>query len=110
MNNFRSWRQSFAVRGVSWRRGLDWAIENVPFYFHPLLVFFWTFLFFVFAGAARKEVVSNVSVILPNSSRAMNYFRALRVFHNFAWTLAEGTVYRLNNAPFSSELNGADMF
>src|ERR1700736_428978 len=110
MNNFRSRRQSFAVRGVSWRRGLDWAIENVPFYFHPFLVFFWTLFFFVFAGASRKAVVSNLSVILPNSSRAMNYFRALRVFRNFAWTLAEGTVYKLTKAPFSSELNGADVF
>ena len=110
MNNFPSWRQSFAVRGVSWRRGLDWAMENVPFYFHPFLVFFWTLFFFVFAGASRKAVVSNLSVILPNSSRAMNYFRALRVFRNFAWTLAEGTVYKLTKAPFSSELNGADVF
>jgi hypothetical protein len=52
MNNFRNRRQDFAVRGVAWRRGLDWAIENIPFWLHPFLIFFWTSLirFMQFSG------------------------------------------------------------
>lgn len=110
MNSVRSWQQSFAVRGVSWRHGLDWAIVNVPFYFHPFLVFFWTLFFFFFARCERKAVLSHLTVILPGSWRVMNYFRAFRVFSNFAWTLTEATIYKLNKAPFACELSGAEFF
>jgi lauroyl/myristoyl acyltransferase len=110
MKGVRSWRQSFAVRGVSWRHGLDWAIVNVPFYFHPFLVSFWTLFFFFFARRERKAVLSHLAVILPGSWRVMNYLRAFRVFSNFAWTLTEATVYKLNKAPFACELSGAEFF
>jgi lauroyl/myristoyl acyltransferase len=102
------WRQSFAVRGVSWRKGVDWAIENVPFYIHPLLVFFCSLFFFFFAGTAREAVVSHLGVILPGSLRVTNYFRAFRTFRNFAWTLAETASYKLNKASFSCQVEGTE--
>ena len=40
------WMRRFAVRGVFWRQYLDWALFNVPFYFLPLLIWFWTSFFF----------------------------------------------------------------
>jgi phosphatidylinositol dimannoside acyltransferase len=110
MNNFRSWRQDFAVRGVSWRRGLDWAIKNIPFCFHPFLIFFWTLFFFFFAGASRRAVLSNVAVIFPGSNAPINYLRAFRVFHNFAWTLTDSAVHRIHQTRFDCELNGANIF
>ena len=107
-DDLRGWWQGLAVRGVLWRRGLDWAIANVPFYFHPFLICFWTIFFFFFAGPARRTVVSNLAVVLPGSWRVTNYFRAFRTFYNFAWTIAEGTTYKLNKAHFSYELSGAN--
>ena len=109
MNNLRSWRQSFAVRGVSWRRGLDWAIKNIPFCFHPFLIVFWTLFFFFFAGASRRAVLSNVAAIFPGSGAAVNYLRAFRVFHNFAWTLTESAAHRLHKTRFDCELSGANI-
>lgn len=110
MNNFRSWRQDFAVRGVSWRRGLDWAIKNIPFCFHPFLIFFWTLFFFFFAGASRRAVLSNVAAIFSGSGAAVNYLRAFRVFHNFAWTLTESAVHRLHKTRFDCELSEVKIF
>lgn len=107
-DDLRGWWQGLAVRGVLWRRGLDWAIANVPFYFHPFLVCFWTIFFFFFAGPARRAIVSNLAVVLTGSWRATNYFRTFRTFYNFAWTIAEGTTYKLNRAQFSYELSGAN--
>ena len=108
MNDFRGWWQGLAVRGVLWRRGLDWAIANVTFYFHPFLICFWTIFFFFFAGPARKAIVANLAVVLPGSWWVINYFRVLRTFYNFAWTMAEGTNYKLNKARCSCELSGAN--
>src|SRR6266566_2609227 len=57
----------FAVRGVFWRRYLDWAMINVPFYFQPMLLFFWTNFFFFFAAPARRAIISNLKVVQPGS-------------------------------------------
>lgn len=110
MNNSRSWRQDFAVRGVSWRKGLDWAIANIPSFFHPPLIVFWTLFFFFFAGDSRRAVLSNVAAIFPGSGGAVNYLRAFRVFYNFAWTLTESAAYRLHKTRFDCELSGANIF
>lgn len=106
-NNSRGWRQSLDVRGIFWRRGLDWAIKNIPSFFHPALVWFWTAFFFFWAGAARKSVLEHLAIILPGSSRALNYFRAFRIFLNFAWTMVDTTIYKFKRPDFSCQLNGA---
>jgi lauroyl/myristoyl acyltransferase len=106
MRSFANWMRRFAVRGVFWRQYLDWALFNVPFYFLPLLIWFWTTFFFFFAAPARRAVLSNLEVILPGSSRLMNYLRAWRTIYNFAWTIAEGSHYKLNKSHFVYEIDG----
>lgn len=98
----------FAVKGVFWRRYLDWAVVNLPFYFYPVNIFFFTLFFFFFAAPARRAIVANLAVVLPGSSRPMNYVRAFRVLYNFAWTIAEAAIYRLLHAEFSYEIVGAE--
>lgn len=108
MRRFSHWMRRFAVRGVFWRQYLDWALFNVPFYFLPLLIWFWTTFFFFFASPARRAVLSNLEVILPGSSRMMNYLRTWRTLYQFAWTIAEGSHYKLNKSDFVYEIEGAD--
>ena len=103
-----NWLRRFAVRGILWRHYLDWAIVNLPFYFYPVCVFFCTFFFFFFAAPARRAIVANLSVILPASSRAMNHLRAFRTLYNFAWTISEAAIYRINKEEFSYEIIGAE--
>lgn len=103
-----SWLGRFAVKGVFWRRYLDWAVINLPFFFYPVNVFFFTIFFFFFAAPARRAVVTNLSVVLPGSFRAMNYLRAFRTLYNFAWTIAEAAIYRLLRPEFSYEIVGAE--
>ena len=106
-NNAASWLRRFAVRGVFWRQYLDWAIVNLPFYFYPIPLTFFTFFFFFFAAPARRAIVANLAVILPGSSRAMNHLRAFRTLYNFAWTISEAAIYRINREEFSYEIIGA---
>ncbi len=102
------WIRRFAVRGVFWRQYLDWALANVPVYFLPLLSWFWTTFFFFFAAPARRAVVSNLSVIQPKSGWLIKRLRAWRTLYNFAWTITEGSHYKLNKSRFSYEVEGAD--
>jgi lauroyl/myristoyl acyltransferase len=98
----------FAVKGIFWRRYLDWAIVNLPFYFYPLPLAFFTFFFFFFAAPARRAIVANLAVVIPGSSRAANHLRAFRTLYNFAWTIAEAAIHRILREEFSYELSGAE--
>jgi lauroyl/myristoyl acyltransferase len=97
----------FAVKGIFWRNYLDWAVVNLPFYFYPVPLTFFTLFFFFFAAPARRAIVANLAVVFPGSSRATNYLRAFRVLYNFAWTISEAAVYRLLHEEFSYEIVGA---
>jgi lauroyl/myristoyl acyltransferase len=107
MNSSGNWTSRFAVRGVFWREYLDWATINMPFYTYPVLHFFMTFFFFFFAAPARRIVLAHLAIILPGSSRAMNYLRVFRTFHNYAWTISEAAIQKLNKEEFAYEIIGA---
>jgi lauroyl/myristoyl acyltransferase len=96
----------FAVRGVFWRKYLDWAALNLPFYFYPVNIFFFTLFFYFFAAPARRAIVANLASVLPGSSTAMNQLRAFRTLLNFAWTLSEAAIYKLNREEFVYEIIG----
>ena len=81
---------------------------NVPFYLQPILLGSWTVLFYFLAAPARRAVLANLSIVLPGSSRIANHFRAFRTLLNFAWTIAEAANYRINNAEFTYEIEGAE--
>jgi lauroyl/myristoyl acyltransferase len=98
----------FAVKGVFWRQYLDWAVVNLPFFFYPVNVVFFTLVFFFFAAPARRAIVANLAVVLPGSSRAMNHLRAFRILYNFAWTIAEAAIRRILREEFSYELDGTE--
>ena len=107
MNSSGNWTSRFAVRGVFWRQYLDWATINMPFYTYPVLHCFMTFFFFFFAAPARRIVLANLAIILPGSSRAVNYLRVLRTFYNYAWTISEAAIHKLNKEEFAYEIIGA---
>ncbi len=108
MNNSTSRLGRFAVRGVFWRHYLDWAAVNLPFYSYPVQVLFCTLFFFFFAGPARRAIVANLALVLPGSSRPMNYLRAFRTLYNFAWTIAEAAIHKLIKEEFSYEIIGSE--
>jgi lauroyl/myristoyl acyltransferase len=106
-NSSGSFLHRFAVRGVFWRQYLDWATINMPFYTYPVLHCFMTFFFFFFAAPARRIVLSNLAIILPGSSRGVNYLRVFRTFYNYAWTISEAAIHKLNKEEFAYEIIGA---
>jgi lauroyl/myristoyl acyltransferase len=107
-NGSANFLDRFAVRGVFWREYLDWATVNMPFYTYPVLHCFMTLFFFFFAAPARRIVLAHLEVVLPGSSRPMNYVRVLRTFYNYAWTISEAAIHKLNKEEFAYEIIGAE--
>jgi predicted LPLAT superfamily acyltransferase len=102
----RAWWRRFAVRGIFWRRYLDFGVTNVPFYLVPMTVFFWTIFFYFVAASARRAVISNLRVIRPQSFRVANYFRAWLTFYNFAWTIVDAADFKIAGTEFVYEVEG----
>lgn len=100
--------RGLAVKGVLWRRYLDFAVSNVPFYLQPILIGCWTILFYIIAAPARRAVLANLRIILPGSSAVANHFRAFRTLLNFAWTIAEAANYNMNRSEFTYEIEGRE--
>ena len=81
---------------------------HVPFYLQPSLLFVWTLFFFFFAAPQRRSILRNLRFVLPQSSRAVTYFRAFRTLLNCSWTITDAANYRVNQTEFAYEFVGAD--
>lgn len=96
----------FAVESVFWRRVIDWSVKHVPAIFHRPLIWLSASCFLFVAGPGRKALLENLRLIRPRSWRILNYFRALRVFANFGWSLTDAATYRIVRPLFRYILEG----
>ncbi|HEY2124796.1 MAG TPA: hypothetical protein VGG94_04960, partial [Chthoniobacterales bacterium] len=71
MNWLPQLSRHLAVRGVFWRKCLDWIVLHVPSSLHPFLLFAATLIFYAAATPARRTVVRHLGIILPESGKAM---------------------------------------
>lgn len=81
-------------------------MRNLPAFLHRPLIWIAAVLFFFVAGPARKTLLRNLGRAIPGSWRIVNYFRIIRVFANFGWSLTDAAVYRLKKGRFRYELEG----
>ena len=103
----RSFLRRFAAHGIYWREYLDWGVRQVPFYLQPILLFGMTVFFFFFAAPVRRALNQNFCLILPGSSRWVNYWRAFRTLLNYAWTITDAAKFKLSKFEFGYEIEGA---
>ena len=104
----RHWFRQFAVRGVFWRRSLDFGQTNIPFYLRAVLMILWTCFFYFFAAAARRVILRNLEVIFPGSHRLTNYGRAWLTLFHFAWTISDAADHKLVKTEFRYTVEGAE--
>jgi predicted LPLAT superfamily acyltransferase len=69
------------------------GVLNTPPWVEPFVHATWSF-FFLMAGPVRRGVMRNLRAIIPGSSAVPNFFRAWRIFWNFAWTITDAARYR----------------
>ncbi len=106
--NSAPWFRQFAVRGVFWRRYLDFGVTNVPIYLRAVMMLLWTSFFFFFAAPARRALLGNLAVVLPGSSRLTNLARAWLTLFHFAWTIADAADHKLAQTEFVYALEGEE--
>ncbi|HEY1770471.1 MAG TPA: lysophospholipid acyltransferase family protein [Chthoniobacterales bacterium] len=104
----RRWFRQFAIRGVFWRRYLDFGVTNVPIYLRAVMIFLWSNFFFLIATRARRAILGNLAVILPNESRLTKYARAWLTFYHFAWTIADAADHKLAQTEFVYAVEGEE--
>ena len=102
-----SFLRRFLVHGVFWRQFLRWAVINVPPWFEPAIIAFWSAFFLLWAHG-RRSVMRNLSAILPGSTALVNFFRCYRVIWNFAWTLSDTGRFREMRVIPEWELEGRE--
>ena len=102
----RQWWRDFAVHGVFWRRFIDFGVRYLPPFLHRPLIWAAAIVFFFFAGPARRALLRNTQLIQPRSWRIGNYFRVIRIFANFGWSLTDAATYRLKKGRFRYEIEG----
>jgi len=105
--DFGEQRGKFAVESVFWRRAIDWSVSHIPVIFHRPLIWIAAFFFLFFAAPGRKALLRNLRLVRPRSLRVANYFRVLRVFANFGWSMTDSAAYRLKKGRFRYELEGS---
>ena len=104
-----AWYARFRTRGVFWRQFLRWAVINIPPWIEPAILGFWA-AFFMFWDIGRRGVMLNLRAIKPGSSAVANFFRAYRVFWNFAWTIEETVRFKEMRVEPDWELTGREHF
>ncbi len=101
-----SLRSRLHTTGVFWRHVLAWAVNNISYALEPLQMWVWTFFFFVFWGSGRRAVMYNLRRIIPGSTSFGNFFRAYRVFLEFAWTFTDSAQFLERQIGFDWEFEG----
>lgn len=104
-----SWWRRFLARGVFWRQVLRYAVLGAPIWIEPLAIGSWT-LFFLLWGSGRRGIMRNLSAIKPGSLALANFFRAYRVFWNFAWAIADTVRFREQRVVPDWEFVGIEYF
>jgi lauroyl/myristoyl acyltransferase len=72
------------------------------------MIFFWTIIFFFLAAPARRDILSNLRVILPGSNSFLNLGRAWLTLYNFAWTISDAADHKLAQTEFAYQVEGAE--
>lgn len=91
-------------------RVVAWAVDTVPYFYEPVIIFFYTTLIFVLAVPQRRAVQSNLRAIFPDAGAARIFFRSWRVFWNFAWTFTDATHCRNQRTGLDWEFVGDEFF
>ena len=86
------------------------ALPRVPWFLEPVLLRFWTGLFFLIAGAQRRAVAHNLRALHPEWGSARGTLGAWRVFLNFAATYLDATRCETETGGVDWEIEGLEAF
>lgn len=86
------------------------ATPRLPYFAEASLLYFFTFVVYLFAHEQRKAIRKNLRIIWEDASWAETTVGAYRVFVNFGWTYIDGIRTRLGQKVISWEIDGLPVF
>ncbi|MGC4016389.1 MAG: hypothetical protein QM755_17985 [Luteolibacter sp.] len=86
------------------------ATPRMPRFIEAALLYFFTFVVFVFAGEQRRAIRGNLKAIWDDLGWVESYVGVFRVFANFGWTYIDGLRTRLGQKVITWELDGVGHF
>lgn len=92
---------------------MGWGVRvtvGVPYVVEAGLVYFFSLVVWVFAGAQRRAIRKNLGVIIPDLSLAEGYVGVFRVFVNFGWATIDGMRARMGQDVITWEMDGLENF
>jgi lauroyl/myristoyl acyltransferase len=96
----------FGLYGDVWLRGLTLGIRITPWFLEPLLVAFYSLLFYGIAAPARAALLANLRVLHPTAGLIQRHIRAWQVLWNFAWSLVDAARARDGQQVLDWEIHG----
>ena len=97
------------AHSVLWRRALRIGVLNTPSWIEAVAIGS-SSLFFLLWGPGRRGVMRNLRAIKPGSWGVINFFRAYRVFWNFAWSIADTARFREDGTMPDWEFDGVEHY
>jgi len=97
----------FPTRVMTWVIG---ATPRMPFIIEAFLLYFFTFVVFIFARQQRESIRANLKVIYDDLSFAEGYVGAFTVFRNFGWAYIDSIRARLGQEVLTWEMEGEEVF
>ncbi len=91
-------------------RALHHVLVIVPWFLEPVLIRFWTAVFFLLAGSQRRAVASNLRALHPHWDAPRTLYGAWRVFLNFATTYTDALRCETTTGTLDWEIDGVDAF
>ena len=95
----------FPTRVMTWVIG---ATPRMPFIIEAFLLYFFTFVVFIFARQQRESIRANLKVIYDDLSFAEGYVGAFTVFRNFGWAYIDSIRARLGQEVLTWEMEGEE--
>lgn len=109
-HNKTSWHQRMGAFGDLPTRFLRSSLRVAPWFIEPVLLSFWSFIFFALASSQRRAVIANLSALFPQWSRIRTTFGAFRVFRNFAATYVDALRCETQSGDVDWVIDGLDSF
>ena len=91
-------------------RAKHWGLAGCPHFIESPVIFSWTWLIFLLAGAQRRAALANMRVIFPDCGALRLRWKVFRLFWNFALTESDSGHAVAGSAQLNWELAGRSHF
>ena len=108
--NQTKWHQRMGAFGDLPTRFLRSSLRVAPWFIEPVLITFWSLVFFALASNQRRAIMANLTALFPTWSHARAAVGAFCVFRQFATTYVDALRCEIGAGDVDWVIDGRDAF